>query len=75
MACRSYFAIPAAGAFYFFSAWILMMFADIVSEDVGIRPFGYTTSLIVTIGLWLVMAPVIATIAHSVETKPSSGPR
>jgi hypothetical protein len=71
MACRSYFAIPAAGAFYFFSAWILMMFADMVHEDVGIEPFGYTTSLIVTIGLWLVMAPVIATIAHSVETKPS----
>jgi hypothetical protein len=70
MACRSYFAIPAAGAFYFFSAWILMMFTDIVHEDVGIEPFGYLTSLIVTIGLWLVMAPVIATIAHSVETKP-----
>jgi hypothetical protein len=69
VACRSYFAIPAAGAFYFLSAWILMMFADMVHEDVGIKPFGYTTSLIVTIGLWLVMAPVIATIAHSVETK------
>ena len=32
MACRSYFAIPAAGAFYFLSAWILMMFAGIVHE-------------------------------------------
>ena len=69
MGCRSYFAIPAAGLFYFFSAWILMMFADMVHEDVGIKPFGYLTSLIVTIGLWVVLAPVIGTIAHAVEKK------
>ena len=69
MGCRSYFAIPAAGGFYFFSAWVLMMFAGAVHEDVGIRPFGYLTSLIVTIGLWLVVAPVVGTIAHAVETK------
>jgi len=62
---RPYFALPAPGVFYFVSAWLLMIFAGIVHTSVGIRPFGYGTALVATIGLWLVIAPAIGAIASS----------
>ena len=55
----SYFKIVAAGPAFFVSAWLLMIFAGITGTDVGVRPFGYVTSMVVTIGLWLVLAPAI----------------
>jgi len=61
---RSFFGLVAAGPSFFLAAWFLMLFAGVVSADVGIRPFGYTTSMIVTIGLWLTLAPAIGAIAR-----------
>jgi hypothetical protein len=52
----------AAGPLFFVSAWILMIFAGIVSADVGIRPFGYLTAMVVTIALWLTLAPAITAV-------------
>ena len=52
-----YFKIVAAGPAFFVSAWLLMIFAGIAGADVGIRPFGYLTAMIVTIGLWMTLAP------------------
>jgi len=49
---------------FFVSSWILMLFAGIVHRDVGIRPFGYVTSMIVTIGLWLVIGPAIEAVSR-----------
>ena len=60
----SAFKLLAAGPMFFVSSWILMLFAGIVHTNVGIRPFGYETSMIVTIGLWLVMGPAIEAISH-----------
>ena len=54
----------AAGPMFFVSAWLLMIFAGIVSTDVGIKPFGYLTSMVVTIGLWLTLAPAIGAVAQ-----------
>jgi hypothetical protein len=54
-----------AGPLFFVSAWLLMLFAGIVASDVGIRPFGYLTSMVVTIGLWLTMAPAIGAVARA----------
>ena len=59
------FGLIAAGPMFFVSAWILMLFAGIVHEDVGIRPFGYGTALIVTIGLWLTLAPAVTAIVRT----------
>jgi hypothetical protein len=59
-----FFGVLAAGPFFFVSAWVLMLFAGIVGTDVGIRPFGYVTSMVVTIGLWLTLAPAIGAIAR-----------
>ena len=41
-----------------------MIFAGNVDTDVGIKPFGYVTSMIITIGLWLVLAPAIGAVAR-----------
>jgi len=55
----AFFKLIAAGPLFFVSAWILMLFAGIVGSDVGIRPFGYITAMVATIGLWLTLAPAI----------------
>ncbi len=60
-----FFGILAAGPFFFVSAWVLMLFAGITGTDVGIRPFGYVTSMVVTIGLWLTVAPAVGAIARA----------
>lgn len=61
----AFFGLPAAGPMFFLSAWVLMIFAGIVGTDIGIRPFGYVTSLVVTIALWLCIAPAVGAIARS----------
>jgi hypothetical protein len=62
---RAYFAIVAAAPFFFVSAWLLMLFAGGFARDVGIRPFGYLTSMVVTIALWLTVAPAVSAIARA----------
>jgi hypothetical protein len=65
----SFFALVAAGPAFFLSAWLLMIFAGIVSADTGIQPFGYGTSMVATIGLWLTLAPAIGAIARATTRK------
>ena len=60
-----FFKIVAAGPAFFVSAWLLMLFAGITGADVGIRPFGYVTAMIVTVGLWLTVAPATGAIART----------
>jgi hypothetical protein len=64
-----FFQIVAAGPFFFVSSWVLMIFAGIVGPDVGIRPFGYVTSMVVTIGLWLTLAPAAGAITRTGKKK------
>jgi len=49
----------SAGPLFFLSSWMLMLFAGAVDTNVGIHPFGYSTSMVVTIGLWLTVAPAV----------------
>jgi hypothetical protein len=49
-ALNDFFGIVAAGPAFFVSSWLLMIFAGIVGSEVGIRPFGYVTAIVVTIG-------------------------
>jgi hypothetical protein len=69
MAMSAFFKLMAAGPLFFVSAWILMIFAGIVSGDVGITPFGYLTSMIVTIGLWLTLAPAMGAVSRATARK------
>jgi hypothetical protein len=64
-----FFGILAAGPAFFVSAWVLMIFAGITGSGVGIRPFGYLTAMVVTIGLWLVVAPAAGAIARATRKK------
>jgi hypothetical protein len=52
-------AIAAAGPIFFFAAWLAMIFAGIVGDEIGVSPFGYVDAMKVTIGLWLVVAPLL----------------
>jgi hypothetical protein len=61
---KDFFGLLAAGPAFFVSAWVLMIFAGITGSEVGILPFGYITSMVVTIGLWLTLAPAIGAIAR-----------
>jgi hypothetical protein len=65
----AFFKLIAAGPLFFVSAWLLMIFAGIVSDDVGIAPFGYLTSMVVTIALWLTLAPAIGAVSRATNKK------
>jgi hypothetical protein len=60
---RTFLRLPAAGLAFFVSSWILMLFVHVTHRDVGIHAFGYLTSMVVTIGLWLTVAPAIGAVA------------
>jgi hypothetical protein len=59
----------SAGPAFFLSAWFLMLFAGALSTDLGTRPFGYLTAMVVTIALWIVLVPAIGAIARGGKTK------
>jgi len=61
----AFFKLVAAGPLFFVSAWLLMIFAGIVGADVGIHPFGYITAMVVTIALWLTLAPAIGAVVRA----------
>jgi hypothetical protein len=65
----AFFKLVAAGPMFFVSAWLLMVFAGITGPDVGIHPFGYLTAMVVTIGLWLVLAPAIGAVGRATPGK------
>lgn len=69
----SFFRLLAAGPGFFLSAWILMIFAGIVAGDVGTRPFDYMTSMVVTIGLWLVVTPAISAVSRRSRHRNDGG--
>jgi hypothetical protein len=64
----------SAGPGFFLSAWLVMIFAGILSKDVGIEPFGYVTAMVVTIGLWLAIVPAVAAVAND-DRQRRTGPR
>ena len=55
-------AIPAAGGLFFFSAWLTMIFWGIIAPDFGVKTIGYAMAMLITIGLWLVVAPLLAAV-------------
>lgn len=69
----SFFKLIAAGPAFFVSAWLLMLFAGVTSTDVGLHPFGYLTSMLVTIALWLTVAPAIGAVARRPGKRKGTG--
>ena len=67
-----FFRVVWAGPLFFVSAWVLMIFVGIASQDLGIHPVGYITSMVVTIGLWLTVAPAIGAVSCVRGAGPST---
>ncbi len=61
---RTILAIPSAGVGFFFSAWLAMVFWGIVAPDVGLATIGYSKAMVVTIGQWLVVAPLVSAVVR-----------
>ena len=64
MGCFAILAIPSAGLSFFFSSWIVMVFWGIMADDVGIETISYKGAMVVTIALWMAMAPLIAAMGR-----------
>ena len=61
---RAILSIPAAGLGFFFSAWLTMIFWGIIAPDFGIATVGYPKAMLMTIALWLVVAPMVGAVAR-----------
>jgi hypothetical protein len=61
---HGFFSIPTAAGGFFFSSWLAMVFWGIIGPDVGLGTIGYTKAMLVTIAVWLVVAPLAATISR-----------
>ena len=59
-----YFAIPTAFVGFFFSSFLTMLFWGIVAPWFGADTIGYIDAMVVTIALWLVIAPLAAAISR-----------
>ena len=59
-----FMAIPTAGLGFFFSAWLTMIFWGIVGSWVNVETISYIDSMVVTIGIWLVVAPLAAAMVR-----------
>ena len=57
------FAIPTTVGGFFFSSVLAMLFWGIVAPWVGVDTISYGEAMVVTIALWLVMAPVVTAIS------------
>jgi hypothetical protein len=58
------FRIPSAAIGFFFSSWLTMIFWGIIAPDVGVETISYKKAMVVTIALWLIMAPLVSAIAQ-----------
>jgi hypothetical protein len=58
-----FFAIPTAVAGFFLSAFIAMIFWGIIAPDFEVKTIGYPMAMLITIGVWLIIAPLAAAIA------------
>ena len=55
-----YFTILAAIPGFFLSAFILMLLWGVIAPDFGIEKIDYPMAMLITITLWLAVAPLAA---------------
>ena len=60
---RAYVAIPGAAIGFFFSSWLAMLLWGVLAPDLGLETINYVKAMVVTISLWLVVAPLAGAIA------------
>ncbi len=55
-----YFMILAAIPGFFLSSLFVMLFSKVIAPNFGIQPIGYSLSMLITIALWVAVAPLVA---------------
>ncbi len=55
-----YFTILAAIPGFFLSSFILMLLWGVIAPDLGIDKIGYPMAMLITVTLWLAVAPLAA---------------
>jgi len=55
-----YFTILAAIPGFFLSSFIFMLLWGVISPNFGIEKIGYPMAMLITITLWLAVAPLVA---------------
>ncbi len=55
-----YFRILAAIPGFFLSSLFLMLLWDVLSPKIGLPDINYVTSMLITITLWIAVAPLAA---------------
>jgi len=55
-----YFTILAAIPGFFLSSFILMLLWGVIAQNFGIEKVGYLMAMLITITLWLAVAPLAA---------------
>ena len=55
-----YFNILAAIPGFFLSSLVLMLLWGAIAPDFGVAKIGYVTAMLITITLWLTVAPLAA---------------
>ena len=55
-----YFRILAAIPGFFLSSFFLMLLWDVIAPKLGIIDINYVTSMLITITLWIAIAPLAA---------------
>ena len=55
-----YFRILAAIPGFFLSSLFVMLFSRAIGPKVGFASFGYSTAMLVTIALWVAVAPLVS---------------
>jgi len=58
-----YFTIFGAIPGFFLSSFIFMLLWGVIAPDFGIEKIGYPTAMLITITLWLAVAPLAAAAA------------
>jgi len=59
-----YFNVLAAIPGFFLSSFILMLLWDVVAPKIEMVDINYVTSMLITITLWLAVAPLAAAAAR-----------
>ncbi|MFC1925686.1 hypothetical protein ACFLW2_03200 [Chloroflexota bacterium] len=60
MGCIAYFRILGAIPGFFLSSFFVMLFWGSIAPDFGIATIGYPKAMLITIALWLAVAPLAA---------------
>ncbi len=59
MCCLGYFRILGAIPGFFLSSFFVMLFWGIIAPWFSIPTIGYSTAMLITIVIWLVVAPLV----------------